>query len=82
MTKYHYHTYDLLMGGASRQTEIQKLGKGINIIVTLGRLSDHLQNTLDFLYKNLQCLIDEADHILDIGYKEELKQIINILPSK
>ncbi|XP_011871812.1 PREDICTED: ATP-dependent RNA helicase DDX18-like isoform X3 [Vollenhovia emeryi] len=84
LMKYHYHTYGLLMGGASRQTEAQKLEKGINIIVaTPGRLLDHLQNTPDFLYKNLQCLIiDEADRILDIGYEEELKQIINILPKR
>lgn len=26
-------------------------------------------------------MIDEADRILDIGFEEELKQIINILPS-
>lgn len=84
LMKYHYHTYGLLMGGANRQTEAQKLSKGINIVVaTPGRLLDHLQNTPDFLYKNLQCLvIDEADRILDIGFEEELKQIINILPKK
>lgn len=57
---------------------------GINILVsTPGRLLDHLQNTPDFLYKNLQCLvIDEADRILDIGFEEEMKQIINLLPSE
>jgi len=57
---------------------------GINIVVaTPGRLLDHLQNSPDFLYKNLQCLIiDEADRILDIGFEEEIKQIINLLPSK
>lgn len=57
---------------------------GINILVaTPGRLLDHMQNTPDFLYKNLQCLvIDEADRILDIGFEEEMKQIINLLPSK
>ncbi|XP_031776259.1 probable ATP-dependent RNA helicase pitchoune [Apis florea] len=84
LMKYHHHTYGLLMGGANRQTEAQKLSKGINIVVaTPGRLLDHLQNTPDFLYKNLQCLvIDEADRILDIGFEEELKQIINILPKK
>lgn len=56
---------------------------GVNIIVaTPGRLLDHLQNTPEFLYKNLQCLvIDEADRILDIGFEEEMKQIINLLPS-
>jgi superfamily II DNA/RNA helicase len=34
------------------------------------------------MYKNLQCLvIDEADRILDIGFEEEMKQIIQLLPS-
>jgi len=62
----------------------KKLGKGINILVaTPGRLLDHLQNTKDFLYKNLQCLIiDEADRILDMGFEEEMKQIIKLLPKK
>ncbi|XP_068081308.1 probable ATP-dependent RNA helicase pitchoune isoform X2 [Anabrus simplex] len=84
LMKYHHHTYGLVMGGANRQTEAQKLAKGINILVaTPGRLLDHLQNTPDFLYKNLQCLvIDEADRILDIGFEEELKQIINLLPKR
>jgi ATP-dependent RNA helicase DDX18/HAS1 len=53
------------------------------LVATPGRLLDHLQNTPDFLYKNLQCLvIDEADRILDIGFEEEMKQIINLLPSE
>lgn len=84
LMKYHNHTYGLIMGGANRQTEAQKLSKGVNIIVaTPGRLLDHLQNTPDFLYKNLQCLvIDEADRILDIGFEEELKKIVSLLPQR
>lgn len=81
---YHHHTYGLVMGGANRNNENEKLSKGVNILVaTPGRLLDHLQNTPDFLYKNLQCLIiDEIDRILEIGFEEELKQIINLLPSE
>jgi len=84
LLKHHYHTYGLIMGGANRNAEAQKLQKGINILVaTPGRLLDHLQNTKDFLYKNLQCLIiDEADRILDVGFEEELKKIIKLLPKK
>jgi len=80
----HHHTYGLIMGGTGRADEAKKLIKGINIIVaTPGRLLDHLQNTKDFMYKNLQCLvIDEADRILDIGFEEELKQIIKLLPKR
>ncbi|XP_053674825.1 probable ATP-dependent RNA helicase pitchoune [Anopheles nili] len=81
---HHCQTYGLLMGGASRHTENEKLAKGINIIVaTPGRLLDHLKSTPNFLYKNLQCLIiDECDRILEIGFEEDLKQIISILPKK
>ncbi|XP_018579590.1 probable ATP-dependent RNA helicase pitchoune [Anoplophora glabripennis] len=84
LMKYHHHTYGLVMGGTARQAEAQKLAKGINILVaTPGRLLDHLQNTPDFLYKNLQCLvIDEADRILEVGFEEEMKQIINLLPKR
>merc|ERR1712192_185825 len=84
LLKHHYHTYGLIMGGANRNSEAQKLVKGINILVaTPGRLLDHLQNAKYFLYKNLQCLIiDEADRILDVGFEEEMKKIIKLLPKK
>ncbi|XP_033112858.1 ATP-dependent RNA helicase HAS1-like [Anneissia japonica] len=81
---HHYHTFGLVMGGANRKMEAEKLGKGINILVaTPGRLLDHLQNTAQFMYKNLQCLIiDEADRILEVGFEEEMKQIIKLLPKR
>jgi ATP-dependent RNA helicase DDX18/HAS1 len=84
LLKDHSHTHGLIMGGANRSTEAEKLTKGVNFIVaTPGRLLDHLQNTPTFLYKNLQCLvIDEADRILDIGFEEEMKAILRLLPSK
>ncbi|KAM4852530.1 LOW QUALITY PROTEIN: ATP-dependent RNA helicase DDX18-like, partial [Thomomys bottae] len=79
---HHVHTYGLIMGGSNRSAEAQKLCSGINVIVaTPGRLLDHIQNTPGFMYKNLQCLvIDETDRILDVGFEEELKQIIKLLP--
>ena len=84
LMSYHTQTYGLVMGGANRHIEAEKLANGVNILVaTPGRLLDHLQHTKNFLYKNLQCLIiDEADRILDIGFEEEMKQIIRILPTK
>ncbi|XP_048239613.1 ATP-dependent RNA helicase HAS1-like [Haliotis rufescens] len=84
LLKYHCHTYGLVMGGTDRKQEAKKLAKGINILVaTPGRLLDHLQNTPDFMFKNLQCLIiDEADRILDLGFEEEMRQIIKLLPKR
>uniref|UniRef100_A0AAQ5XM90 ATP-dependent RNA helicase n=1 Tax=Amphiprion ocellaris TaxID=80972 RepID=A0AAQ5XM90_AMPOC len=81
---HHVHTYGLIMGGSNRSAEAQKLANGVNILVaTPGRLLDHLQNTPGFMFKNLQCLIiDEADRILEVGFEEELKQIIKLLPKR
>lgn len=70
------------MGGANRKAEAEKLGKGVNLLVsTPGRLLDHLQNTKGFIFKNLKMLIiDEADRILEVGFEEEMHQIMKILP--
>ena len=40
------------------------------------------QNTKGFVFRNLRALIiDEADRILEIGFEEEMKRIISILPN-
>ncbi|GMT01287.1 hypothetical protein PENTCL1PPCAC_30688 [Pristionchus entomophagus] len=77
-------THGLIMGGSNRNTEAEKLAKGISILVaTPGRLLDHLVNTKDFSSKNLKCLvIDEADRILDIGFEVEMQQILRRLPNE
>ncbi|ANZ73670.1 BA75_01491T0 [Komagataella pastoris] len=80
----HSQTFGILIGGANRRAEAEKLMKGVNIIIaTPGRLLDHLQNTKGFVFKNLKALIiDEADRILEIGFEDEMKQIIKILPNE
>ena len=80
---HHSQTYGIVIGGANRRAEAEKLEKGINLIVaTPGRLLDHLQNT-KFVFKNLKSLIiDEADRILEIGFEDEMRQIIKILPKQ
>nr|WCZ58626.1 ATP-dependent RNA helicase [Seculamonas ecuadoriensis] len=78
------HTYGLIMGGANRGAEAFKLAKGVSLIVaTPGRLLDHMQNTKGFVYHNLQCLIiDEADRILEVGFEEDMREILRLLPKK
>lgn len=84
LLKYHSQTLGLVIGGAARRTEAERLAKGVNLLVaTPGRLLDHLQHTKGFVYKNLKCLmIDEADRILEDNFEEEMKQIIKILPKE
>jgi len=76
-------THGLVMGGANRRNEAEKIEKGVNILVaTPGRLLDHLQNTRGFNVANLQCLIiDEADRILEQGFEDEMKAIVKLLPT-
>lgn len=68
---YHSQTYGIVIGGANRRAEAEKLSKGVNLVIaTPGRLLDHLQNTQGFVFKNLKALvIDEADRILEVGFE-------------
>jgi ATP-dependent RNA helicase DDX18/HAS1 len=44
LLKYHQLTFGIVIGGANRKAEADKLVKGVNLIVaTPGRLLDHLQ---------------------------------------
>ncbi|KAL0218615.1 hypothetical protein P9112_004268 [Eukaryota sp. TZLM1-RC] len=76
------HTHGLVMGGANRNVEADKLRKGVNLVVgTPGRVLDHLNNTEGFNYSRLSLfVVDEADRCLDVGFEQEMKSIIKKLP--
>eukprot|EP00914_Ancora_sagittata_P022012 GHVO01043800.1.p1 GENE.GHVO01043800.1~~GHVO01043800.1.p1 ORF type:complete len:504 (+),score=90.60 GHVO01043800.1:22-1512(+) len=80
--KYMPQTHALVIGGANRKLEAQKLVKGANIVIgTPGRIVDHLNGTKGFQFQNLLMLIiDEADRMLQIGFEEEMNAIINTIP--
>lgn len=82
LLEHHTQTFGIVIGGANQRAEAEKLAKGVNLLVaTPGRLLDHLQNTQGFVYKNLRTLIiDEADRILDVGFEDEMRQIVKVLP--
>ncbi|KAK4971194.1 ATP-dependent RNA helicase [Elasticomyces elasticus] len=82
LMEHHSQTFGIVIGGANRRAEAEKLAKGVNLLIaTPGRLLDHLQNTQGFVYKNIKALvIDEADRILEVGFEDEMRQIIKILP--
>lgn len=84
LCKFHMQTHGIIMGGANRKVEADRLAKGVNLLVaTPGRLLDHMQNTRGFQFHNMLCLIiDEADRILEIGFEEEMHQIVKLIPSK
>ena len=81
MTK-HSQTHGLIIGGANRRTEAERLVKGVNLLVaTPGRLLDHMQNTKGFAFGSLKVFVmDEADRMLDIGFEEEMRTIVKMIP--
>ncbi|CAA9962649.1 hypothetical protein CFE70_006082 [Pyrenophora teres f. teres 0-1] len=84
LMEHHSQTFGICIGGANRSAEAEKLRKGVNLLIaTPGRLLDHLHNTQGFVFKNLRSLvIDEADRILEVGFEDEMRSIIKILPTE
>ncbi|KAH8828576.1 DEAD-domain-containing protein [Flagelloscypha sp. PMI_526] len=74
----------LLIGGATRQHDKARLRKGVGILVaTPGRLLDHLQHTSSFEVGKCQWLVlDEADHLMSLGFEQTIKDIVENLNSR
>ena len=74
----------LLTGGATRTHEKARLRKGLPILVsTPGRLLDHLQNTSSFNVGKCRWLVlDEADRLMDLGFEESIKGILQALEGR
>ena len=73
----------VVFGGVGIGPQMQKLRKGIDILVaTPGRLLDlHSKNAVHF--DELEVLVlDEADRMLDMGFIHDIKRIIKLLPKK
>ncbi|WP_100641569.1 DEAD/DEAH box helicase [Alteromonas facilis] len=66
----------LIVGGENYNDQIKALRKCPHIIVgTAGRIADHLDSR-SFFINGLELLIfDEADRMLDLGFKEQLEMI-------
>ena len=89
LTKFHDINIAFLIGGTSMNQDRKKLDatRGVGIIVaTPGRLIDHLDNDTQNLTKRLGSLrtlvLDEADRLLDMGFKPSLEKILRYLPEE
>ncbi|KAG2201675.1 hypothetical protein INT47_003901 [Mucor saturninus] len=84
MRRLHWIVPGIVIGGDSKAKEKARLRKGVNVLVsTPGRLLDHLENTQSFDISNLKWLVlDEADRLLDLGFEETLKKIMNYIDDK
>lgn len=73
----------VIFGGVKINPQLIKLKKGVDIVVaTPGRLLDHIsQKNIDL--RDVEFLIlDEADRMLDMGFINDIKKILAILPKQ
>uniref|UniRef100_A0A5B7AWX3 ATP-dependent RNA helicase n=1 Tax=Davidia involucrata TaxID=16924 RepID=A0A5B7AWX3_DAVIN len=80
--KFHSFSAGLLIGGRKDVDTEKEHVNELNIMVcTPGRLLQHMDETPNFDCSQLQVLVlDEADRILDVGFKKALNAIISQLP--
>lgn len=73
----------VIFGGVSQVPQVEKLKKGVDILVaTPGRLLD-LMNQGWVKLNELQILVlDEADRMLDMGFVQDVKKIISKIPTE
>jgi ATP-dependent RNA helicase RhlE len=70
-------------GGVNIKEQLSALKSGVDIVVaTPGRLIDHMgRGTIDL--KHVEVLVlDEADRMLDMGFINDVKRIVSVLPGK
>lgn len=71
----------VVTGGTSIVMERRALARGAGLIVgTPGRLLDHMRNRAIDCGSIQHVILDEADQMLDMGFREELEGILEQLP--
>ncbi|MBZ0244326.1 MAG: DEAD/DEAH box helicase [Cyclobacteriaceae bacterium] len=70
-------------GGASISDQIRKIKRGANIIVaTPGRLIDLISRKVVDLTAIKYLVLDEADEMLNMGFKEDIDEILSTTPKE
>lgn len=70
------------VGGMDMRDERRNLGRGAHIVVaTPGRLCDHLNRGSIDLSGLRAVVLDEADEMLDLGFREDLEFILGAAPA-
>ena len=70
-------------GGASMMQQIRSLERGADIVVgTPGRVLDHVRRNSLALDGVRMLVLDEADEMLDMGFADDLDEILNATPAE
>lgn len=72
-----------IYGGANIERQITDLKRGVNIVVgTPGRIMDHLRRHTLHLEQLKTVILDEADEMLDMGFREDIEDILVSVPEE
>ncbi len=82
-TRYLPLQHLALYGGVPKFNQIRKLRQGVDVLIaTPGRLLDMMQEKHVSLNQVEFFVLDEADHMLDLGFIHDVRRVISKLPSK
>ncbi|MBW7871618.1 MAG: DEAD/DEAH box helicase [Flavobacteriia bacterium] len=72
-----------IFGGVSQAGQVNAIKKGVEILIaTPGRLLDLMQQGIADISKIEILVLDEADHMLDIGFIHDIKKVLKNVPEK
>ncbi len=72
-----------VFGGVEQGPQIAMLEKGIDILITTpGRMFDLVSQGFIRLNRVEMLVLDEADHMLDLGFIKDIRDLIHFLPKK
>jgi ATP-dependent RNA helicase RhlE len=73
----------VVFGGVSQRPQADAMRKGVDVLVaTPGRLLDLMQQRLVTLEQVEVLVLDEADRMLDMGFINDIRRIIETMPKK
>lgn len=71
-----------VVGGGAINPQMQAIGKADIVIATPGRLLELVANNAVSLAAITTLVLDEADKMLDLGFKDEVDRILGLLPPR
>ncbi|QEL54205.1 DEAD/DEAH box helicase [Chromobacterium paludis] len=82
-TKYLPLRATTVFGGVNMDPQTQELRRGVEILIaTPGRLLDHIQQKTVQLNKVEVLVLDEGDRMLDMGFIQDIRKIMGMLPKE
>ena len=70
-----------IYGGSSYDRQFRALERGVQIVIgTPGRVMDHIERGTLKLDKATKIILDEADEMLDMGFRDDIEYVLSKMP--